>query len=415
MEKAAHEICDLESQKLDDTASTTNIDNILDTKVSGDGAWQKRGHSSLNGVVTLVGNGKCIDYEVFSKKCKSCEAWEYKKATDIVGYNDWKAQHVCSMNHTGSAGAMEVVGMQKMFGRSVNLHGLRYTFYIGDGDTKSFDQICKSDPCTGHTITKGECVGHVQNRVGSRLRNVKSQYKGKKLSDSKGIGCGKGRLTNKVMNTLQNHYGMAIRQNTQNLFAMRNAVAAVLHHSTKNDNMDKRHQSCPRTADLWCKYQSDKITEKNTYVESITIDKAVSDVIAPIFSHKDLGSEALLSKCLHRETQNVNESLNNLIWTRCPKQIYVGNSVLKTAVASAVICYNGGVQGTLSVLTKLGIEHGFFTADAYRKADICRVKQANRKSTSKVKQRRKTLRAVRKGFNDKNEQEEGLTYGSGAF
>ena len=164
MEKATHEICDSESQKLDGTASTTDIDRVLDTKVSGDGTWQKRGQSSLNGVVTLIGNGKCINYEVLSKKCKSCEAWEYKKAIDIVGYNDWKAQHVCSINYTGSAGAMEVVGMQKMFGRSVNLHGLRYTFYIGDGDTKSFDQICKSDPYPGHTITKGECVGHAQKK-----------------------------------------------------------------------------------------------------------------------------------------------------------------------------------------------------------------------------------------------------------
>ena len=169
---------------------------------------------------------------------------------------------------------------------------------------------------------------------------------------------------------------MSIRQNTHNLCAVRKAVAAVLHHSAKNDDMDKGHQYCPRTTDSWCKYQSDKITGKNTYVERITIDKAVSDVIAPIFPLKDLGSEALLSKCLHGETQNVNGSLNNLIWIRCPKWIYVGNFALKTAVASAVICYNDGVQGTLPVLTKLGIEHGFFTADACQKGDICRVKQA---------------------------------------
>ena len=81
-----------------------------------------------------------------------------------------------------------------------------------------------------------------------RLCNVKSQYKGKKLSDSKGIGGDKGCLTNKVMNTLQNHV-MAIRQNTHNLYAMRKAVATVLHHPTKNDNMAKIHQYCPRTAD----------------------------------------------------------------------------------------------------------------------------------------------------------------------
>ena len=54
MKKAAHEKCDLESQKLDDTTSTTAIDFALDKKVSGDCAWQKRGHCSLNGVLTLI-------------------------------------------------------------------------------------------------------------------------------------------------------------------------------------------------------------------------------------------------------------------------------------------------------------------------------------------------------------------------
>ena len=33
----------------------------LNAKVSGDGGWQKRGCSSLNGVVALISDGKCID------------------------------------------------------------------------------------------------------------------------------------------------------------------------------------------------------------------------------------------------------------------------------------------------------------------------------------------------------------------
>ena len=71
-------------------------------------------------------------------------------------------------------------------------------------------------------MDKGECIGHVQKRVGTRLRKVKADYKGVKFSDGKGIGRGKTRLTDKVMNTLQNHYGMAIRQNADNLY-IRNA------------------------------------------------------------------------------------------------------------------------------------------------------------------------------------------------
>ena len=50
--------------------------NILYISVSGDASWQKRGQSSLNGVVTLVASdtGKCVDYRVLSKHCPSCKS-----------------------------------------------------------------------------------------------------------------------------------------------------------------------------------------------------------------------------------------------------------------------------------------------------------------------------------------------------
>ena len=308
--EVSHESMKKGAKEVHDKVSN-NDQEIVNTKVSGDGSWQKRGYASLNGVVTLISNGKCIDNEVMSKKCKQCDRWEHKKGTKE--YTNWKAEHNCSINHEGSAGAMEVNGLKRMFSRSVALFNLRYLFYIGDGDSKSYEEINKLNPYPGHQIKKGECVGHVQKRVGSRLRSIKRDYKKKKLSDGKGISGGKGRLTEKVMNTLQNHFGMAIRQNTSNLYAMRKAVAAVLHHSTNNSESEKRHQFCPRRPDSWCKYQKDKISGKSTYKQKINIDPAVSNVIAPIFSHSDLGSEKLLAKCLHGETQNVNECINNVI------------------------------------------------------------------------------------------------------
>ena len=36
-----------------------------------------------------------------------------------------------------------------------------------------FSDIVKADPYPGLTIVKGECIGHVQKRVGTRLRNFK--------------------------------------------------------------------------------------------------------------------------------------------------------------------------------------------------------------------------------------------------
>ena len=131
-----------------------------------------------------------------------------------------------------------------------------------------------------------------------------------------------------------------------------------------------------------------------------------------MFSHRGFGNDELLTKYLHGETQNVNESLNYLIWTRCPKRVYIGNDIFKTAVASAVIAYNGGPQGLLPVFNKLGVDNRYFTKEGLRKSDIQYVKQSDKKSTKRVKQRRKKLLGIRKGLNDKNE---GETYACGAF
>ena len=79
------------------------------------------------------------------------------------------------------------------------------TNFIGDGDSKSYLEIVANDPYSGVTV-------HFQKRVGARLRKLKSENKGK-LSDGK-LLTGKGRLTEKVINKLQNDFGIAIRQST---------------------------------------------------------------------------------------------------------------------------------------------------------------------------------------------------------
>ena len=55
--------------------------DVANTKVSGDGAQQKRGYSSRNDVVTLVVSGKYIDNEAISTKWKQCDICENKKGS----------------------------------------------------------------------------------------------------------------------------------------------------------------------------------------------------------------------------------------------------------------------------------------------------------------------------------------------
>ena len=355
-------------------------------------------------------NGKCVDFEVMSKHCKSCQHWSSKK--DNPAYNKWEEEHICPINHTGSAGSMETAGAINIFKRSIAFNGLRYKRYIGDGDSSAFQKVADSNPYPDLQITKGECVGHIQKRVGSRLRKLKERNK-KKLSDGKGLN-GKGRLTEKVINTLQNYYGMAIRHNKGELYAMKKSVAAVLFHCTDYDDKEFRHRFCLRTADSWCKYQSDKITGKSTYKsDKIDIPVVISNEIKPIFT--ELSKDSLLEKCLHGQTQNVNESLNGFIWKRCPKDIFVSRQVLEICVASSVLSFNDAANGLLHVMKKLNLDTGAYNLNGSKQKDLKRIRIMNYKTSASVKKRRKKLRSIRKGYTDNDNEKEEITYKAGCF
>ncbi|CAC5366935.1 unnamed protein product [Mytilus coruscus] len=117
----------------------------------------------------------------------------------------------CTLNHDGSSKTMEAQGAVILFRRSVEKHGLQYTTYVGDGDSSAYGNVVDSRPYGPNVIiAKEDCVGHIQGRMGKHLRRLVDQYKGRKLEDGKHI-IGKGRLTNKFMNSFQTFYGMAIR------------------------------------------------------------------------------------------------------------------------------------------------------------------------------------------------------------
>ncbi|GFU40489.1 uncharacterized protein TNCV_1208481 [Trichonephila clavipes] len=230
-------------------------DVCVEFQVSGDGTWKTRRHSSLIGVSALIGAdcGKVLDKEVISSYCKGCDS--YKGPKFGPKYSAFLAKHqiFCRKNHSGSAGGMKVCGMQKFFFRSEQKHGLKYQRYIGDGDSKTFLSIAKKEPYGDSVpIVKIECVGHVQKRMGSRLRKLKALRGKKKLSDGKTIG-GKGRLTDAIISKLMNFYGNAIRANSHNVNEMRQAVWAVWAHTSSTDD-EPKHCFCPKGKISWCKY-----------------------------------------------------------------------------------------------------------------------------------------------------------------
>ena len=64
----------------------SSSDAAKDVEVSSDGTWQRRGYSSLNGVVTVIPikNGKVLDIEPMSRTCKACALKEPLKKKQIL-------------------------------------------------------------------------------------------------------------------------------------------------------------------------------------------------------------------------------------------------------------------------------------------------------------------------------------------
>lgn len=380
-------------------AITINNDS-KDLCVTFDGTWQKRGHSSMNGVVSAscFDTGKIVDIEVMSRHCL-CES----KLTE--NHND-----DCKANYYGSSGGMEVFGAKKIFERSVEKQ-TRYEYYLGDGDSKAFLEVANSKPYgEDFEIKKLECVGHIQKRMGSRLRKLKKSLGKEKLEDGKTIG-GRGRLTDSAIIQIQNYFGLAIRRNSSDIETMKKDVWAEFFHLLSSDELPN-HSLCPKGVDSWCKYQK-SVAENKEYKHKDHFHLPVAVMLAtkPIF--RDLAHPDLLSKCLHGKTQNLNESYNNVLWSIIPKRIFVSLETLSVGAYEAVASFNMGQISKCKVLKALGVNVGQECIKAMKAIDKHRILVAARKFRIDTKEARlERSKAVRK-LEESYEEAEGFPYEAG--
>ena len=95
--------------------------------------------------VVVSDSGKCVDFYVLTKTSNACTSWEKQKNSEPELYGQFMETHNCPINHEGSAGSMEAAGLMECFMNSVENGKLRYTHYIGDGDSKAHNEVVKND------------------------------------------------------------------------------------------------------------------------------------------------------------------------------------------------------------------------------------------------------------------------------
>jgi hypothetical protein len=113
---------------------------------------------------------------------------------------------------------------------------------------------------------------------------------------------GRGRVTDTI-DRLQNYYGIALRQNTNDLNKMKTAILATL-FQVSSSAKDNWHSYCPDGLNSWSRYKLDISTSQSTYHPGPGLPmEIIKPEIKPTYN--DLSSDTLFSICLHGKTQNL--------------------------------------------------------------------------------------------------------------
>ena len=409
MNDAAKQLIEITESKNPENIVYINGEKLAKVAVTVDGTWQRRGHNSKIGVVFIISviTGKVLDAVVKSLYCHQCVTHSALYGGDSNHYNAWYQNHKtsCDINHVGSSGVMETNGAMQMFLQSMERRHLMYTIFVGDGDSDCFGKV--SEECAklniGYDLTKEECVGHVQKRLGTALREFKRKRRGMKLADGKTVG-GKNRLTDNIIDKMQNVYGEAIRGNSGDLESMKNAIWAIFYHIIQSDLLlSEQHTYCPHNG--WCKFWTNK--------ESYTVNNRLPNVFAkelkPIFIR--LTKDELLNRCLRGLTQNQNEAVNGVLWSRCPKTKFCSKTKVELAVSETICHFNAGSVEDASLHIEYGSNVSANMLQSLQFIDKERIRHAAKKICEKARLVRRKKRSKSKS----KLESKSISYMSGAF
>ncbi len=120
-----------------------------------DGGWSKQSHkhsyNAKSGVAIIIGKEtvKLLYIGVRNKFCQACML------------HIPQDQHACYKNWNASSSEMEPDILLMGFTNAERMHGIRFTKFIGDGDSSVHSTLIQNVPGWGHFIQKLECANHI--------------------------------------------------------------------------------------------------------------------------------------------------------------------------------------------------------------------------------------------------------------
>lgn len=389
-------------------------EDVIDVAVSYDGTWHKRGHTSLYGIGIVIDilTGLVIDFEILSKYCPECICSKRDLGSDSAEFHVWFEGHKnhCSQNFYGSSNAMEMSAAEIIWKRSAQTGRIHYTTMLSDGDAKTFQHLQGLNVYDDDvTLTKEECINHVAKRLGVGLRNKVKEWR------AKGVCIGgrkEGNLKEETIVKLTNFYRKAIKENINDINAMKTSIYATLLHCSSTD-LSPKHSKCPSGPESWCFFQRAQCKNEKPKSHSTMKTKLSENIVSKILPvYQRLASTELLSRCAKGKTQNANESLHSLIWKNCPKETFVSKKRLEIAVVAAVGEFNFGCVNTLKMDQEAANSFSLLIA---QKRDQRRLNQSRKRSSVEWKKCRNAKKFSKAVKNNAKIKKEGNTYAAGEF
>ena len=96
-----------------------------------------------------------------------------------------------------------------------------------------------------------------------------------------------------------------------------------------------------------CRYECDQVEKTTTYSQDKFLQPVFRNELKPLFTR--LSGTKLLQGCLKGLTQNANEAISSLLWSRCPKRVFCSKTKLEAYAAVSITEWNTGAAGTNNV------------------------------------------------------------------
>ena len=103
-----------------------------------------------------------------------------------------------------------------------------------------------------------------------------------------------------------------------------------------------------------------------------------------------------MNRCLQGLTQNQNESLNGVLWSICPKNIFCRWKTVESAAREAINQFNVSALASAELLSSLSINPGSNMMHEIGKENTRRINAAAKKVTGKARVNRQRLRSKKK-------------------